>query len=221
VSAVSQLTYPEAVVVGAFQGLAELFPVSSLGHSVLLPALVGGQWGRDLKVSTPESPYLAFIVGLHVATAAALLAFYWHDWLQIIRGFGTSIARRRVTEPYERLAWLIVLATIPVGAVGERLSRRAAPIAIGAAGDLRLAGLSYRRGSLIGIAQVLALLPGISRSGVTMVAELTQGLSHQDAARFSFSIRFLTRYFRSGTLRPFAWYCIVAGAVSLLWLVLR
>ena len=79
----AHLSYVEAVVVGAFQGVTELFPVSSLGHAVLVPALVGGQWARDLNVSTPESPYLAFIVGLHVATAAALLVFFWRDWLRL------------------------------------------------------------------------------------------------------------------------------------------
>ncbi len=73
----SHLTYAEAIVVGLFQGVTELFPVSSLGHSVLIPALIGGQWSRDLNVSAPESPYLAFIVGLHVATAVALLAYFW------------------------------------------------------------------------------------------------------------------------------------------------
>src|SRR5664279_2623453 len=114
----SQLTYFEALVVGAFQGVTELFPVSSLGHSVLLPALVGGRWARDLNVSAPESPYLAFIVGLHVATAAALLVFFWRDWVSIIAGFVTSILHRRVAQPYERLAWLIVIATIPVGISG-------------------------------------------------------------------------------------------------------
>src|SRR6202030_1408815 len=92
---VAGLTYVEAVVVGAFQGVTELFPVSSLGHSVLVPALVGGQWARDLNVSTPESPYLAFIVGLHVATAAALLVFFWRDWLAIVGGFITSVRHRR------------------------------------------------------------------------------------------------------------------------------
>jgi undecaprenyl-diphosphatase len=80
----SHLTYAEAVVVGLFQGVTELFPVSGLGHSVLIPALIGGQWAKDLNVSAPESPYLAFIVGLHEATAAALLAFFWRDWLRII-----------------------------------------------------------------------------------------------------------------------------------------
>ena len=75
------LSYLEAVVVGALQGVTELFPVSSLGHSVILPAVIGGQWATDLDVSAPESPYLAFIVGLHVATAAALLVFFWRDWV--------------------------------------------------------------------------------------------------------------------------------------------
>jgi len=309
----SHLSYLEAIVVGAFQGVSELFPVSSLGHSILIPALIGGSWGRDLDVSTPESPYLAFIVGLHVATALALLLFFWRDWLLIIRGFATSVVRRRVVEPYERLAWLLVLATIPVGitglllehtfrttlgrpmpaaaflfanglvlAMGERLRRKHpeqseseedAPVereVVGAtahsgdAADRRLAGLSYPHGTQIGTAQVLALLPGISRSGVTMVAGLVRGLSHEDAARFSFllatpvilaagvlkipdlfgplgngihgqvlagsaasfvsalvAVRFLTRYFRSGTLRPFAWYCLVAGAASFLILAVR
>ena len=89
---VHHLSYAEAVIVGAFQGITELFPVSSLGHSVLLPALIGGQWARDLNVSTPESPYLAFIVGLHVATAAALLVFFWRDWIAVIAGIATATA---------------------------------------------------------------------------------------------------------------------------------
>jgi undecaprenyl-diphosphatase len=227
------LSYPEALIVGAFQGVTELFPVSSLGHSVLVPALIGGQWARDLNVSAPESPYLAFIVGLHVATAAALLVFFWRDWVAIIAGFVTSVRYRRIATPAERLAWLIILATIPVGIaglalehlfrttlgrpipaaaflavngvvllVGERLRRRAqAPAvavtaAVGAgqesssqeltSADERIARLPMPQGVLIGCAQILALLPGISRSGVTMVAGLLRGLSHEDAARFSF-----------------------------------
>jgi undecaprenyl-diphosphatase len=326
----SQLSYFEAVVVGALQGVTELFPVSSLGHSVLLPALLGGRWARDLSVSAPESPYLAFIVGLHVATAVALLVFFWRDWLLIIRGFVSSIVRRKVDRPQERLAWLIVIATIPVGisglllehlfrttlgrpipaaafllanggvlAAGEWLRRRsgepatsdqelvsafpggtagpggfaasgglgdtggAAPEAVGSelAADRRLASMGGGRALLIGSAQILALLPGISRSGATMVAGLTKGLSHEDAARFSFllatpvilaagvlkipdlfgplgdgihgqilagslasfvcaylAVRFLTRWFHTRTLTPFAIYCAMAGAGSLLWL---
>src|SRR4051794_3649379 len=112
------LSYLEAVVVGSFQGVSELFPISSLGHSVLIPALIGGRWARDLDVSAPESPYLAFIVGLHVATALALLLFFWRDWVLIVRGFFTSVRHRRAVEPYERLAWLLILATIPVGVTG-------------------------------------------------------------------------------------------------------
>jgi undecaprenyl-diphosphatase len=220
------LTYPEAIVVGLFQGVTELFPVSSLGHSVLIPALVGGRWARDLNVSAHESPYLAFIVGLHVATAAALLVFFWRDWLRILVGFATSVRDRRIDTPDQRLAWLLILATIPVGvsglllehtfrtvlgrpvqaalflivngfvlAAGERM-RRLAPrrvpsvddwdVSPDAAADRRLARLGRGEGILIGSAQILALLPGISRSGVTMVAGLTRGLSHADAARFSF-----------------------------------
>ena len=112
------LSYLEAIVIGALQGVTELFPVSSLGHSVLIPALIGGSWGRDLNVSSPESPYLAFIVGLHVATALALLVFFWRDWVRIVRGFATSVRHRRVHTADERLAWMIVLGTIPVGITG-------------------------------------------------------------------------------------------------------
>ncbi|MGB9378165.1 MAG: undecaprenyl-diphosphate phosphatase [Mycobacteriales bacterium] len=298
----SSLTYPEALVVGAFQGVTELFPVSSLGHSILIPALAGGRWARDLSVSRPESPYLAFIVGLHVATALALLLFFWRDWLRIIGGFFTSLRHRRIDTPDERLAWLIVLATIPVGITGlllehlfrttlgrpmpaaafltanglilygaERLRRRASvegdAVVAAAAGqpetvlalasDRRLSRLTLAQGTLIGTAQVLALLPGISRSGVTMAAGLLRGLSHEDAARFSFllatpvilaagalkipdllgplgkgiggqvvvgsvasfvsayaALRFLTRYFQTRTLTPFAIYCSAAGVAS-------
>src|SRR5690349_21988899 len=105
----NHLGYVEACVIGALQGVTELFPISSLGHSVLVPALVGGQWARDLNVSAPESPYLAFIVGLHVATAAALLLFFWRDWVRVIRGFVTSLRYRRIQTPAERLAWLIII----------------------------------------------------------------------------------------------------------------
>lgn len=226
----AHLSYVEAVVVGAFQGVTELFPVSSLGHSVLVPALIGGRWARDLSVSAPESPYLAFIVGLHVATAAALLVFFWRDWLRVLAGFVSSAQHRRIQTPDERLAWLLVAATIPVGLAGlaleqlfrttlgkpipaaaflllngivlyagEVLRRRVAPAPDrghpapeeqrehgGEAVDRRLAQLPLGRGVLIGAAQILALLPGISRSGITIVAGLWRGLSHEDAARFSF-----------------------------------
>ena len=307
----SELSYLEAIVVGAFQGVTELFPVSSLGHSTLVQALVGGSWARDLSVSAPNSPYLAFIVGLHVATAAALLVFFWRDWVRIAAGFFSSLRHRRIHNPGERLAWLLIVGTIPVGIsglllehlfrttlgrpipaatfliangvvlyLGEQLRRRAdaatlSPVAAryaadapgsardaGAAADARLSRMSLGRGTLIGSAQILALLPGISRSGVTMVAGLLRGLSHEDAARFSFllatpvilaagalkipdligplgagihgpiiagsiasfvtaylAVRFLTRYFETRTLTPFAIYCLLFGTASLFWLL--
>jgi undecaprenyl-diphosphatase len=310
---VSHLSYLEALLVGGLQGVTELFPVSSLGHSILLPALAGGQWARDLNVSAPESPYLAFIVGLHVATAAALLVFFWRDWLRILGGFVSSLRHRRIQTPAERMALLIVLATIPVGLSGlalehlfrttlgkpipatiflilnggilygaERLRRRGGashgdvkddavasaptdtPDSGGVDADRRLARMSLPQGVLIGSAQILALLPGISRSGVAMVAGVARGLTHEDAARFSFllatpvilaagvlkipdlfgplgagiggqvlagsvasfvcaylAVRFLTRYFHTRTLTPFALYCVLAGTASLLWLTLR
>ncbi|BBY67725.1 undecaprenyl-diphosphate phosphatase [Mycolicibacterium helvum] len=295
----AHLSYLEAVVVGAFQGVTELFPVSSLGHSILVPALMGRSWAQDLDVSAPESPYLAFIVGLHVATALALLMFFWRDWVAIIGGFVTSLRYRRISSPAERLAWLVIVATIPVGVsglalehlfrttlgrpipaasfliangvilfVGERLRKRASAVVQSASSldavDARIADMPLLEGLVVGSAQVLALLPGISRSGVTMVAGLLRGLSHEEAARFSFllatpvimaagvlkipdllgplgdgirgqvlagsiasfaaaylAVRFLTRYFETRTLTPFAIYCILAGLGSLLWLTLR
>jgi undecaprenyl-diphosphatase len=115
---VSHLTFAEAIVVGAVQGVTELFPVSSLGHNVLIPALVGGSWAKDLNVSKSESPYLAFIVGLHVATAIGMIAYFWRDWLRILGGFFSSLRHRSVTTRDQRLAWMIIIATIPVGIVG-------------------------------------------------------------------------------------------------------
>ena len=125
------ITYPEAIVVGLIQGVTELFPISSLGHSVLIPALIGGRWAQDLSVSAPESPYLAFIVGMHVATATAMIIYFWRDWLRIIRGFFGSVGHAispapgtRRWEPQtteQKLAWMIILATIPVGLAGLAL----------------------------------------------------------------------------------------------------
>jgi undecaprenyl-diphosphatase len=254
----AHLSWLEAAVIGALQGVAELFPVSSLGHSILLPAVIGGSWARDLDVSAPASPYLAFIVGLHVATAIAMIVYFWRDWVRIVRGLVTSIRDRRVETADQRLAWLLVLATIPVGLAGlvldhlfrtllakpvptaiflvingvlllavEGLTRRRsvagahagpdadaleaptvrldAPTEVLRAGgsgggsvgvvpprtaeersDARVGRLPLLTAVLIGAVQILALLPGISRSGATIGAGLLAKLSHEDAARFAF-----------------------------------
>jgi undecaprenyl-diphosphatase len=220
------LSYLESGVVGAMQGVAELFPVSSLGHSVLIPAWVGGSWAHDLDVQSPESPYLAFIVGLHVATAIALVIYFWRDWVRIIKGLISSIVHFEVKTTDQRLAWLLILATIPVGLAGLLLEhwfrttlarpsptaaflvvnglvllgaeylRRRDPVALqeeyvdervtGPQSDERIARMPVVQGVLIGSAQILALAPGISRSGVTMVGGMLRGLAREDAARFSF-----------------------------------
>jgi undecaprenyl-diphosphatase len=127
----SHLTYAEAGIVGLIQGVTELFPISSLGHSILIPALAGGQWAQDLSVSAPNSPYLAFIVGLHVATAIAMIIFFRRDWARIIAAFFASVGHVLRPEPGTRrwepqnadqmLAWMIILATIPVAIAGATL----------------------------------------------------------------------------------------------------
>src|SRR5215467_15181999 len=98
-------TYLQAVVIGLIQGITELFPVSSLGHNVLIPDLIGSSWVHNMDVSKPESPYLAIVVGLHVATAIGITVYFWRDWVRIIGGFFTSIARREIKSPDQKLAW--------------------------------------------------------------------------------------------------------------------
>lgn len=224
------VSYLQAIVIAVVQGVTELFPVSSLGHSVLVPAWIGGSWEtlvtQSSQSSSETSFYLAYIVALHCATAVALLWFFREDWVRIIRGFFRSLPgvwrakRIETADPDERLAWLIVLATIPVGITGLALEhtfrtvfakpeaaaifltinglilyggeliRRRTPEPDAPATDLesdrRLAKQSYGDGLIIGTSQIAALFAGISRSGVTMVAGLIRGLSHEDAARFAF-----------------------------------
>jgi undecaprenyl-diphosphatase len=115
---VSHLTFAEATVVGFLQGVTELFPISSLGHAVLIPALVGGSWATDLKVSNSNNTYLTFIVGLHVATAIAMIIYFWRDWVRLIRGFFTSLRDRSASTTEQRLIWMIIIGTIPVGIIG-------------------------------------------------------------------------------------------------------
>jgi len=158
------LSYLQAIVIALVQGITELFPVSSLGHSVLVPAWIGGSWEtlvtQSSQPNSESSFYLAFIVALHVATALALLWFFRADWIRIIGGFLRSAPRslraRRIdiADPDERLAWLIVLATIPVGLTGlafEHVFRTAfakpvaASVFLTANGLLLLAGERARR----------------------------------------------------------------------------
>src|SRR6202034_2055189 len=110
----SALSYFQAIVLGALQGVTELFPISSLGHTVLFPTLFG--WNELVKVqSQKESFWVAFVVALHVGSALGLLAYYWRDWVQIVRAFFRTLAKRRIGDSNERLAWLIIAASIPAG----------------------------------------------------------------------------------------------------------
>jgi len=107
----------QAIVLGVLQGVTELFPISSLGHTVLFPTLFG--WHNIVAwQSEPESPWLAFVVMLHVGSAVGLLIYFWRDWVAIVRAFFATLRKRRIETPTERLAWLIVIATIPVGILG-------------------------------------------------------------------------------------------------------
>jgi undecaprenyl-diphosphatase len=110
------ISYFQAIVIGLLQGVTELFPISSLGHSVLLPAWLG--WDSITKGQSTESPYLAFLVALHVATAIALLVYFRRDWVLIIGGFFRTLRTRRIETSDERMAWLLVVATIPAGILG-------------------------------------------------------------------------------------------------------
>jgi undecaprenyl-diphosphatase len=152
---IHQLSYLQAIVIGLIQGLTELFPISSLGHTVLIPSWLGGSWAALVhEESRPESPYLAFIVGLHLATALVLIAYYWREWLRLIRGLVTSLISRRIQTPDQRLAWLIVIATIPVGVAGLALEHtfrvlfarpEAAALFLMVNGGILFLGERYRR----------------------------------------------------------------------------
>jgi undecaprenyl-diphosphatase len=275
------ISYFQAAVLGLLQGVTELFPISSLGHSVIFPSLLG--WNIDQA----SASFVGFVVLTHLATALALLAFFWRDWLNIVQGVLRSLWLRRITshDTYAKLGWLIIISTIPVGILGflfqdplthlfasprlvagvlilnglvlyaaEKLRRKARP---GEGSDVALAQLSFTQAVGIGLAQCFALIPGFSRTGLTMTGSLASNLSHENAARYAFllatpvifaaavlkvphvfkegsamgpmlfgalcaalaayvSVRFLTKYFKTNTLTPFAVYCVVAGAACLL-----
>lgn len=207
------IDYVQGAILGALQGVSELFPVSSLGHSVILPKLLG--W----DINQNDDFFITFLVATHLATALVLLGFFWSDWVRIVKGLGRSIRMReiRADDTDAKLAWLLVVGTIPAGILGlllehalrdlfasaqsasfflmvnglllfgaERLRRRA-PVAEEGDADGRIARrLSWRGGVGVGTAQALALIPGISRSGTSMGGGLVAGLTNEDAARFAF-----------------------------------
>jgi undecaprenyl-diphosphatase len=212
VLAAALITYPQAIVLGLLQGVSELFPISSLGHSVILPSLLG--W----DIHQNDKYFLTFLVATHLATALVLLGFFWRDWVRIVKGLGRSLRDREIgaNDMDAKLGWLLVVGTIPAGILGlllehklrsifasptkasfflalnglllygAELLRRRAP-QVEADDDKRIARqVTWRGAFLVGAAQAVALIPGFSRSGATMGGGLLVGLSNKDAARFAF-----------------------------------
>jgi undecaprenyl-diphosphatase len=209
----------QVLFLAVLQGVTELFPVSSLGQSIIIPGLFG--WGNLLTSET----FLPILVMLHLGTATALLTFFWRDWLELIAAFfKTTFSGRLDAHPQGKTIWLLIVGTIPVGLVGlllntpikkiffssqwpvipaaflclngailfvgEQLRRRSEPDVADRYKQeqafKRIPQLSFLQAALIGAAQTFALIPGISRSGISMVAGMGARLSHAEAARFSF-----------------------------------
>ena len=223
--AMHPISYFQGIVLGLLQGFSELFPISSLGHAVVAPRLLG--W----NIHQNDKFFLAFLVAVHLATAIVLLGFFRRDWVRVVTGIGRSLRDREISDADARLGWLLVVGTIPAGILGlllqdplrkvfasatsaaiflivnggllfaaERLRRRAPQAARGgtsaegrtdaegrADADHRIADrVSWRQAAGVGAAQALALIPGISRAGVTMGGGLFVGLNNEDAAKFAF-----------------------------------
>ncbi len=207
------MTWLQAMLLAVLQGASELFPISSLGHTVLVPSLLRWRFDRS------DPTFLSFVVALHLGTAVALIVFYWADWVRIVGKLVASVVRGKLSnDPDERVAWLLVIGTVPVALLGvflekpvraffgstalvaiflicnalvmfagEALRKRA--VTTGGTGTQAarpLARLPWPDGAKIGLAQAAALLPGISRSGSSIVAGLLLRLDHEDAARYSF-----------------------------------
>lgn len=286
----------QIIFLALLQGVTELFPISSLGHSVIIPGLLG--WGNLYNNTScgGQSCFLPIIVALHLGTSIALVIYFWRDWLQIIRTIFKNIKEGEVrTGTDDWVSWLIIIGLIPAGILGvvletplkqlfasptiaaaflvvngsilfagERLRRRVEVKAEFATAKEReasfrtLSSLTWKEALIVGFAQSLALIAGISRSGSSMVAGLGVRLSHEDAARYSFllgtpliglaalleipqligqsahtwllvvigmvlagvaaylSTKFLMKYFETGRLYPFAYYCWAVGLVSLI-----
>lgn len=207
------ISYLQAIVLGAVQGIAEPFPISSLGHAVIAPSLFG--W----DIHQNDEFFLAFLVATHCATALVLFLFFLDDWMRIFRGLGRSLRGRATPADADaRLGWVIVAGTIPAGILGLALEhklrvlfaspesaaifltingvlllvferfRRRPPRPGDYEGDVdsRISKIGFKQALAIGTAQAAALIPGISRSGITMGGGLLTGLSNDDAARYSF-----------------------------------
>ena len=209
------ISYFQAIVLGLLQGVSELFPISSLGHSVVLPRVFG--W----NIHQNDDYFLSFLVATHCATAIVLFFFFLKDWVRILKGLGRSLRDRYIDpgDPYAKLGWLLVAGTIPAGLLGLLLEhplrtlfastetaaiflfvnglmlfgaealRRRAPVRSeqGMRSDEVISRtLTFRSALGIGAAQALALIPGLSRSGASMGGGLVAGLSNEEAARFAF-----------------------------------
>ncbi|HKU19005.1 MAG TPA: undecaprenyl-diphosphate phosphatase [Candidatus Saccharimonadales bacterium] len=203
----------QAIIIGLAQGVTELFPISSLGHSVIIPRLLG--W----NIHQNDPYFLTFLVATHLATATVLFVFFWRDWVEVIKGLARSLAARDIKkdDTYAKLGWLLVVATVPAGMLGllfeqplrrvfasariaaaflilngcillmaEKLRKRANKQTSREQSDAHIAKLGWAQAVGIGAAQAGALFPGISRSGASMAGSLLAGLNNEDAARFSF-----------------------------------
>jgi len=187
---------PQSFILGIIQGATEFLPVSSSGHLVLAPWLLG--W---------ESPGLAFDTVVHWGTALAVIAYFWRDWVSLASAALLSLQKRSLENPTARLAWFILLGTIPAALVGFLLEdffegMFARPVAAAAfllvtaalltaserlgRRERDLDALTWRDALLVGLAQALAIFPGVSRSGATIAGGLARGLKREPAARFSF-----------------------------------
>lgn len=290
------ITIVQTIFLALLQGVSELFPISSLGHTVILPGILGWASIETDTACGGQSCFLPLVVALHFGTSIALLGYFWRDWLQVIRTLLKNIKEGEVrTGTDEWVSWLIIIGVVPVGLIGLILQKPlkalfASPYIAAAFlvvnGSILLLGevllrrfqgnkefanakereasfrplssLTWKEAIFIGLAQSLALIPGISRSGSSIVAGLGVRLNHEDAARYSFllgapvifaaaaleipqligqssytwtlvvmgavlagiaaylSTKFLMKYFETGTLNPFAYYCWGAGILSLI-----
>lgn len=206
------ITYAQAIILGFLQGVSELFPISSLGHSVILPHLVG--W----HIQQNDPFFLTFLVAVHLATSLVLVGFFWNDWVKIVKGMWKSLVARKISNDniHAKVGWLLVVGTIPAGILGllleqplralfasprsaafflilnglvlygaEKLRTRKAAPHLGDS-NASIAHLSWVKALAVGATQAIALIPGFSRSGATMGGSLLVGLDNEEAARFAF-----------------------------------